>query len=679
VKSQTGPIPSTLQPESGGERFAALAHPLGLAGLMILMAFEAGGYLPDATGWAAAGLAATLAVGALALGRPPTGLTRPLAWAGGLLALFGVWVLLSATWSDATAAALIEFDRVLLYLFALLLFGVARWPEHTLERLPAAFVFAAVVVCGAGLLTRLLPGQWPFALPPPSRRLDYPVGYENALGVLASLGIVFALHLASWPRQRAVTRVLAAAALPALAVALVLTFSRGATLVAVIGPLAYLALGRPRGAFTALIATGPFVLLAALATLDADLLARLDSRTPAAVEQGEDLAVITVAASVGAAALLGLLLRVEPRLMGSLPGLPRRRPGSALLAGLAVAAVAAVGVAGATGELGEVYESIVGRGSDGEQGTRERLIDPSSVADLGAQSRPRYWRVALDAFEDDPVRGSGAGTYARLWARDRKIEEEAAEAHSLYFETLAELGLVGGVLLLASLGALLWPALARIRGRDRPIYACMLAASLTWLVHAGLDWDWEMPVITLWLFAMGGCALAASGRRADLRGRRSWPWRALVAVGMVTAALTPAAIALSQTRIDGSVEALRHGDCPRAERLAGGSISVIGLRPEPYEVLAYCKARRGDHLRAAARMRQALERDPHNWRLFYGLALVRATAARDPRPALGRARAQNPRDRIIGEAERMFSTDDPRVWRRLAPSLPRPLPDSLPP
>ncbi len=645
------------------------------------MGFEAGGYFADTTGWVATGLALALAISAITLGRPPNALTRPLGWAAGLLALFGIWVLLSGTWGDDTTAALIEFDRALLYLLVLLLFGVAPWPELTLRRLPAAFLLAAVALCGAGVLIRTLPEAWPFALPPLSARMDYPITYENALGVLAALGLVFSIHLASWRRERIVTRALAAAAAPVLVVALVLTFSRGGTLVAVIGPLAYVVLARPRGAPAALLAAGPFVFLAARAALDADLLATLDARTPAGREQGEDLAAIAAAGSVAAGLLLAFVIPIEERLKIAVPRV-RRRTRRMLLAGLAASAVVAIAVLGATGQVREVYDRVVEQdASGGEQQARDRLTDPSAFADVSAQNRPKYWRVSLDGFEERPLRGHGAGSFARLWARDRPVEEAVTEGHSLYLETLAELGLVGAVLLLAALAAVLWPAFGRLRGHDGPLYACLLAAALTWLLHAALDWDWELPVVTLWLFAMGGCALGALPPRVAMRSAHSWPWRAVAVGGLGLVALTPATIALSQSRLNDSVAALRRGDCARAQRSAESSLSVLGLRPEPYEVLAYCSSRRGDHRVAREQMERALERRPQDWRLHYGLALVLGRARQDPRPPLRRARDLNPREGLFtrGRPRELFSTDDPRVWRRIAQTAPLPLLQELAP
>jgi O-antigen ligase len=122
-------------------------------------------------------------------------------------------------------------------------------------------------------------------------------------------------------------------------------------------------------------------------------------------------------------------------------------------------------------------------------------------------NRYAYWRVALRAFGDEPLRGVGAGGWAVYWLRYRPFDEFAQDAHSLPLQTLAELGLVGFALLLAFLGGVAWTALqAR---RVAPVLAGgPIAGCVVWLAHAPLDWDWEMPAVTLGALALAGALIA---------------------------------------------------------------------------------------------------------------------------------------------------------------------------
>lgn len=153
----------------------------------------------------------------------------------------------------------------------------------------------------------------------------------------------------------------------------------------------------------------------------------------------------------------------------------------------------------------------------------------------------------------------GAGTYALLWDQERQREFQVEDAHTLYLEMLGELGVVGLLLILVVVGVVLIGLLLRVRGPSRGVAAGLLGAALTWVLHAGIDWDWEMPAVTVWFFAIGGLAVArrvtGGGEDGDdprpARTSAQGPprlVRLLAALGCLLLAVVPARIALSAAR-----------------------------------------------------------------------------------------------------------------------------------
>ena len=132
--------------------------------------------------------------------------------------------------------------------------------------------------------------------------------------------------------------------------------------------------------------------------------------------------------------------------------------------------------------------------------------DEGVAARLLGENRPHYWRVAWEQYETSPLLGTGAGTFSNYWLHLRPVSSFARDAHSLYVEALAELGPVGFVLVFATLAL---PLLAARRARD-PIAAAALAGYVAFLVHAGVDWDWEVPAVTLAGLACGASVLVAT-------------------------------------------------------------------------------------------------------------------------------------------------------------------------
>jgi O-antigen ligase/polysaccharide polymerase Wzy-like membrane protein len=224
---------------------------------------------------------------------------------------------------------------------------------------------------------------------------------------------------------------------------------------------------------------------------------------------------------VGYANAVGLLMALGVVLALGLLVDEKERAQRALLA-------AAAGIAGValslTGSRGAWLAALVGAGvlvvlRNGW--VRRHRLAVASLALVGIAvvafattkvslgDRPAYWRVAVDDAAEHPYFGSGAGSFDDYWLDHRPIPAYVQDAHSLYLETAAELGLVGLVLLLCALGA---PLAAATRTRDPRLVAPAAAAYSVFLIHAGLDWDWEMPVTTVAGLACGAALLSSSPR-----------------------------------------------------------------------------------------------------------------------------------------------------------------------
>ena len=179
----------------------------------------------------------------------------------------------------------------------------------------------------------------------------------------------------------------------------------------------------------------------------------------------------------------------------ALPG-PGRLPVAARAGAAAVVVAVVVVVALAAGAPAWAERQI------------EQFLDPSPAAASSTDQRDRltvfnsngrveHWNVALDSWRGDQLKGTGAGTFQNEWNRERAWDFQVLDAHSLYIETLGEMGVVGLVLLSAALLALVVGLVSRLRGPDRPAAAAVLAVLCTWMMHAGVDWDWELVAVSI--------------------------------------------------------------------------------------------------------------------------------------------------------------------------------------
>jgi hypothetical protein len=459
--------------------------------LVPALGLSQGGFSPNAWVWAGA-LAAWAAAVGVVLSDDAGALRQAWSWLAAVGALLA-WTILSATWSAHAAQSVLDARRTLCYAAVVLALLVLARPGGDRAVVIATHLAITFVVVYA--LARYLLGPHD-AHEFEGYLLADPLGYANAVGIVAVLGALLALGVASRAGTTA-GRATAAATVPPLLLALQLSGSHASWLalaagggVALLLDDAPLELVRAAGAVAlptvALVMVGRWSELAALAT-------------PRVA--GWVVALVAVACALAAGA-------IAYRFAGGAAS-PRRIPARVLVA----ATVAGLGLA------------LLG------------------VIVYGAATEPRasYYRVAWhDEYAPHPVLGTGAGTFALYWARSGHVASRggALDAHSLYLEALAELGPVGLVLLLA---ALLLPLRAAVAAGRTAYVPAAAAAYVAFLVHAGLDWDWEMPVVVA--AALSCAAALVSGTLTD-RGRLHPVARGAV----VGAALVLGALAIAGAR-----------------------------------------------------------------------------------------------------------------------------------
>jgi O-antigen ligase len=664
---------------TGRERGGALLERgdwerIGLVALVLLapaaiayLSFNAGGYFPNATGFAAVVFAQALILRTTLAGRPFEGLTRGLAVPLWGLALFAAWQLASALWSHASAQTLDAFDRTLLYVLAFLLFGSIRVSAIRLRWLVRALLAGIAAVCVIGLVSRILPHTWPTAESFVVNRLNYPLTYWNAEGMLAVMGLILAFHLTAEREEHWSVRVLAAALIPALAATLLLTFSRGAIAAGVVGLLAYCLLTRPSTLPSALLASVPAAAIAVRSAYDATLLATTRATSGPAVAQGRHVAGVVLACVVGAGLLRALLLLLD-RYVETLP-IIRRPPPRAIRAGAGATLALAVLIVflglGGVGFVHRQYDKFIHTTKEGHTAnTRERLGEVTN------DGRLPLWEAALDIYRTQKLRGTGAGTYQQYYPRYRSEEAGGyvVDAHSLYLQTLAENGLVGLLLIVVVVIGMLAGLAARIRGPDRPLHAGIFAVVLAWAVHQGFDWDWQMPAVTLCVFMLAGLALA---RRPDGRaGLAGLPaGRTLTALGWLALAICPLLGALSYSHLQQGGLELTSGHWAGAREAALSSLSTSSKRPQAYEVIGVSDLEQGYAQAGEEAMEQAVGLEPESWEAQFLLADAQAASGADPHAAVARAQALDPLEEGLVSASEQFQGHNPRRWEASAPGL----------
>lgn len=449
------------------------------------LAFRSGGYFDQPRLVAAIATWALVAILAVSARRPlPAGAPGRLALAG--LAALTALVGLSIAWAPLAGPAQADVQRLLLYLGALVVASAVLRGRAERRLVEPALLAGALVVCAYGLAGRLLPGILSQSVSSSAfGRLEQPLTYWNAMGMLGALGVVFGARLAADATRDARLRAAAAAGAVPCGLVVYLSFSRGALLALAVGLALLALLSRERVQLRAALAivapTAAVCLLAGL--LDGPR--ALEGSLGAREAQGAVLLAALVAAAAVAATLATRLARLPAG--GPLRALP------IVAAGATLAVLGGFLIAGGSGGA---------RGEPAVGAQTQRLASVES-------NRYAYWRVAAAMFAREPLAGEGSGAFRVAWRRDRTIDDPALDAHSLYVETAGELGLLGLLALAAFLGGAGWAAVRALRA-DRTAACGAAAAAGALAVHAGLDWDWEMPALALIAIVLVGALIAAS-------------------------------------------------------------------------------------------------------------------------------------------------------------------------
>lgn len=188
------------------------------------------------------------------------------------------------------------------------------------------------------------------------------------------------------------------------------------------------------------------------------------------------------AGTVGVLGLMILLLTFEPE---------RRPPAVFLIIGL-------VGVVGLAAGAFWVRPA-------------QSLITDVQQSVPGLAGRRQLWSLALETWRSSPLLGTGPGTFRVVHAlyRPTSLAAAADHAHSDYLEVLAEMGIIGGLLLAAWLVCIAGRTWALFRrGTDRALTAALALGLLALAIQEVAEFSLQIPGAAVPIALITGAMLA---------------------------------------------------------------------------------------------------------------------------------------------------------------------------
>ena len=524
-----------------------------------------------------------------------------------VLLLLVVWTGVTIWWSIVGDRSWDAFNKSLAYAaFLGLGFVLASIGRELAARLAASMLS---LVVGVTLTWALVAKAIPDLDPDGDRvaRIREPIGYWNALALLADVALALGLWLGTAPTHRRTVRVAGGLLLYVSTLALLLTLSRAGVVVGV-GVLALwlvLSSQRVEGGLLLVAASIPALVVGAWAFTRPALTEDVATRS----DRAADGTVFGILALVGAGVVAVLVAWAAGR---SPAPATRRRTGR----GLVVVAVLCVIAASAAVSVAAADAVTSGRDCS------EVVNDPSRLGSLDPNNRLCWWEEAWDVFVEHSPKGAGAGTFEVARKRFRPDERSVAQPHSVPLQQLADGGVVAlGLFVLVILAgvAVCVCALRRLSGAERAASVALVAAPAAYLVYALVDFNWDFIAVTApTMVALG--VLAGAGRVTRAGGRH-----ALVAIGVVLVAAA-LLVSFSFPRLADRAErrstrALAAGDFDRALDQAAWAEFFNPVSADPLFARARVAERRGSAWRAERAYIDAVELQPDNPETWYTLGI----------------------------------------------------------
>jgi hypothetical protein len=605
---------------------SAVATVVVVAGAVAGAGASDGGYFPSSWGWAALFFSWSAVVALLVKSRVGIGRAEGV-YLTAFTAVLG-WTALSLFWTPTTTQTMYEVERTLSYVtFAVALALIAR--RRDVQVVLVSVLVAVTGLAAYGLLSRILPGRLTTFDAIAGYRLATPLGYWNAVAAICAFGTILAVGFAARSKTP-VGRALAATTLVILVPTLYFTFGRGGWLALFVGLAAVVVLDPSRLQFaTSLLVVAPWPVLALWRAYESKGLTTDFSPFATAASDGKAYAWTLLGLGIGAFAATLVYALLAERV--SVPPMLRQMWAWALVLAVVVVVLGAVAAYGGPSRVVHRALDSIRQSSPNVNGDlTKRLFS------LSSNGRLDLWSSAVDDADAHLLAGSGAGSFEGWWLQHRTVAMKVRDAHSLFAEQLAELGIVGLGLLVLTFAT---GFVAAWRNRRHPFVPIAFGALVAFLVHASVDWDWEMPAVTLCGLAFAG-SLFLPGKQESYGTSTRAPLR-LAGVAVLVAASAFAFVAMNGNRVLGQARnAADRGDPAAAARHARTAARWAPWSSEPISIQADAALEQGTLAKARMLYRQAIRKDSRDWELWFGLALASDGKAQDK--ALARAERLDP-------------------------------------
>ncbi len=258
-----------------------------------------------------------------------------------------------------------------------------------------------------------------------------------------------------------------------------------------------------------------------------------------------------------------------------------------------------------------------------DQGSR--FSEAARGESVSFQDRLNYLRSAVDIWQDHPLLGTGAATYATVHPQyQTRVISASSSAHNIYVQMVSELGLVGGILLLWLLFEI--ARSLRLAWKAEPTRRPLIIGLILLLLHLGIEIDNSYPVILILTASLTGLAYLQPSSRPSKA--KIYPWA--LPIALLLLAIPSYSSYASTLKVQQGDLALDDHDYEQAANLYLSAHSTLTYDPDVLTkqgiarfTLNAIRIQPAENIASAQKLaRQAIKQDPEDSQHYFLLARV---------------------------------------------------------
>lgn len=142
------------------------------------------------------------------------------------------------------------------------------------------------------------------------------------------------------------------------------------------------------------------------------------------------------------------------------------------------------------------------------------------------EARFDYWRAAAVTTGNNPLLGTGPGTFQRPYAQIKSPAAEMARlTHNDYLEQFSDSGVIGGLAYAAWIAGLLTVIGRRVWRSSNPVIFAIFLGLLGWFIQGLGEFSLYVPALAWIAFTLSGALLALTGNPFDKKPAPAYPAR----------------------------------------------------------------------------------------------------------------------------------------------------------